>query len=465
MNLEVPGLWDCSVTLKNQLASPVQNCHTLPHMLAASMKPPVLFILIDGLGDVTTRVDSNGIGKTPLQAASTRNMDYLAKSGLNGLLDSVGPSLACGSDTAHLSILGYSPWIYYRGRGAFESMGAGIDMEPGDIAFKSNFATMDPETGVIVSRRADRNFEQEGPMLCSYLNGTIIPEYPMYKILVQYATEHRCGVCIRGPDLSDCISGTDPLKDGLALRKCEKIVYEDMGDIEIGQAEHTCRVVQALSDHFARLLTEHPINIQRVKESKPEANIVLLRGCGARRKDLPRFQDLHGMKSFMIAPTCMIAGLGKMLEMDLISVPGATGDYRSDWNAKGLAAINAFKGGRYDFGFLHVKAVDDAGHDGSESIKIKCLESIDNMIGNILQIQEDPMVIVITGDHSTPVYMKDHSNEPVPFCIALINGNAPIPSDPVAKFDEIEAARGSLGRFSGAQVMPLIKKFRAACNC
>jgi 2,3-bisphosphoglycerate-independent phosphoglycerate mutase len=127
------------------------------------------------------------------------------------LIDPVHPGLACGSDTAHLSLFGYDPFTYYNGRGAFESMGAGLNMEPGDIAFKSNFATL--KDGVVISRRADRHFEAEGPVLSAYLDHLKLDNYPEYTVRVQYATEHRCGITVHGPNLSCNITGTDPLKD------------------------------------------------------------------------------------------------------------------------------------------------------------------------------------------------------------------------------------------------------------
>ena len=116
-----------------------------------------------------------------------------------------------------MSLFGYDPRLMYRGRGAFESMGAGLEMRLGDIAFKSNFATLDVGAGTVLQRRADRRFDEEGPALCAALDGLAIPGFPEHRIAVKYATEHRCGVVVRGPGLSDAISGTDPLKDNLPL--------------------------------------------------------------------------------------------------------------------------------------------------------------------------------------------------------------------------------------------------------
>ncbi|KAJ6861730.1 2 3-bisphosphoglycerate-independent phosphoglycerate mutase [Populus alba x Populus x berolinensis] len=214
-------------------------------------KRRVAFILIDGLGDVS--FPKLGY-KTPLQAANVPNLDAIASAGVNGLVDPVEVSLGCGSDTAHLSLLGYDPQVYYKGRGAFESMGAGLAMSPGDIAFKSNFATLDEETGIVTSRRADRHFDEEGPILCAALDGMKLPSFPEYEVRVRYATEHRCGVVVKGPRLSCNISGTDPLKDNHLLLQAEALDDTD-------EARHTAAVVNELSREISRILVSHPLNI------------------------------------------------------------------------------------------------------------------------------------------------------------------------------------------------------------
>ncbi|KAI9137354.1 2,3-bisphosphoglycerate-independent phosphoglycerate mutase-domain-containing protein [Paraphysoderma sedebokerense] len=415
----------------------------------------LLFFLIDGLADVSVpSLD----GRTPLESAQTDWMDVLAEYGLNGLMDPVEPGLACGSDTAHMSLLGYEPRIHYRGRGAYESMGAGLDMEPGDIAFKSNFAVLDKASGIVINRRADRNFEGLGPKLCEDLDGITLPSFPNHTVAVKYATEHRCGVRVRGPNLTDTITGTDPLKDNKPLRKCEPT--EDTEN-----ARMTSKLVNELSDRFYEVLTDHPINHERVSNGKQPANCILLRGCGS-CIDVPSIQKLHGFKSFMIAPTCIIAGLGMTVKMDIIKVPGAT-------------------------------AVDDAGHDKNIGLKVQFLEKIDKMIGNVIKALADKVrngdkteyTIVLTGDHSTPVVYGDHSYEPVPFVVAtlsnilnsdkLTNDGAPTDLDSdnkrrkignmrivngklidsVRKFNEIETRLGGLGRFCGGEVMGIVKRY------
>ncbi|CAL5223026.1 g5481 [Coccomyxa viridis] len=452
----------------------------------------LVFVLIDGVGDV----NSPKLGsKTPLHAAHTSYLAAISGAGLNGLLDPVEPGLACGSDTAHLSILGYEPRQYYKGRGAFESMGAGIEMWPGDIAFKCNFATLDTSTGIVASRRADRNFEDMGPTFCADLDGLSLPSFPHHTVTVRYATEHRCGVAVSGPDLSDSVSGTDPLKDGLPLQ----IVRPLDSSME---AKHTAALVNELSAEMCRILKQHPLNDDRAKAGKPVANIVLLRGCGSRIR-VETFKHRHGMRACMIAPTKIIAGLGMSLGMQCLHVPGATGDYRTALHAKAEAAADALVNGATDMVFLHIKAVDDTGHDRLTALKVGFLSAIDLMLGQLIKrlhsaskSRAQCTFIAVTGDHSTPVEYGDHSHEPVPFTIAPIRDVAArlgeahlsaIPLEPIANpglgaeahsldnampyaqgssastagkgFCEISSSNGALGRFPGRELMGIVKEY------
>ncbi|MBA0783684.1 hypothetical protein Gotri_001355 [Gossypium trilobum] len=451
----------------------------------ADSKRRVAFILIDGLGDVS--IPKFGC-KTPLQAANVPNLDAIASAGVNGLMDPVEVGLGCGSDTAHLSLLGYDPRVYYRGRGAFESMGAGLAMSPGDIAFKSNFATLDEKTGIVTSRRADRHFEEEGPILCGALDRMKLPSFPEYEVRVRYivflccnfeflssaryignvlaemvvvvsldgyenvlyATEHRCGVVVKGPRLSGNISGTDPLKDNRLLLEAKALDDTD-------EARHTAAVVNELSREISRILVSHPLNAKRLAEGKNIANIVLLRGCGI-RIEVPPFQKKHDLWPCMVAPTKIIAGLGLSLDINILEAPGATGDYRTLLTSKATAIAKALsaplqtcpnvfvpgedehKPGRsdgYDFGFLHIKcdlldisklqAIDDAGHDKATVFKVKGLEAVDQAIGQLAKLMWQAestgnfqYFICVTGDHSTPVEYGDHSFEPVPFAICRL---------------------------------------------
>ncbi|KAI3704701.1 hypothetical protein L1987_74928 [Smallanthus sonchifolius] len=522
---QTPILQSIAVVRRSSAAATVGNLRSIKGGVKRSMvnsempRKRVAFVLIDGLGDVS--IPRFGY-KTPLEAAKVPNLDAIASAGVNGLMDPVEVGLGCGSDTAHLSLLGYDPRVYYRGRGAFESMGAGLAMAPGDIAFKSNFATLDEKTGVVTSRRADRHFEEEGPILCAALDKMKLPSFPEYEVRVRYATEHRCGVVVKGPKLSGNISGTDPLKDNRLLLEAQPLDNTE-------EAKHTAKVVNELSKEISRILVAHSLNKKRATEGKNIANIVLLRGCGI-RIEVPAFEKNHGLRPCMVAPTKIIAGLGLSLGIDILEAPGATGDYRTLLTSKATAIAkalsapmrtcpNVFVPGEdehkpgvsdgYDFGFLHIKAIDDAGHDKASVFKVKGLEAVDKAIGQLARLLWEAestgqfqFFLCVTGDHSTPVEYGDHSFEPVPFTlcrlkdyVGAVGGESvvlqtsldtfPLPTveagddlsryvaaeeeisqlgqafsgDSVWRLNEIATARGCLGRFPGSEMMGIIKKF------
>ncbi|GJD09350.1 2,3-bisphosphoglycerate-independent phosphoglycerate mutase [Galdieria sulphuraria] len=249
--------------------------------MTKSCKRRTVFVLIDGLGDVNIACIEN---QTPLAYAKTPNLDSLAANGVCGLMDPVQVGLACGSDTAHLSIFGFDPRVYYRGRGAFETMGSGLHMDVGDIGFKCNFALYDPDTGIVLKRRADREFGTWGRSLCDYLSEHIeLCDFPRHKVTFQYATEHRCGVRIQGPGLSDEISDTDPLKDNLPLKTSVPLTFST-------EAQQTAILVNQLSKAIHEALEAHPLIIERRKRGLTYTNIVLFRGCG-RRIEVTSFRE------------------------------------------------------------------------------------------------------------------------------------------------------------------------------
>lgn len=193
-----------------------------------------------------------------------------------------------------------------------------------------------------------------------------------------------------------------------------------------------------------RVLDNHPINAARREAGLNPANVVLLRGCGCRIKVAP-FSERHGLRACLVAPTKIIAGMGMSLGVDALEAPGATGSYDSDLASKAAVACGALISGGYDFALLHVKAVDDAGHDRLAGAKVRFLEAADAMVGRCLarlaaaeaeaaassgadgggggagdRWPEGGFAVCVTGDHSTPVVFGDHSHEPVPFSVARV---------------------------------------------
>lgn len=315
----------------------------------------VILIIIDGLADISA---------TPLQQAYTPTLDKAARYGRAGLIDPVSPGLACGSDTAHLAIFGYDPTKCYRGRGAFESMGAGMDVQPGDVAFKCNFAWMDDETGIVASRCAEKSeaMSHVAEVLVETLTAVRLEAFPGVEIDLVHAGEHRCGVVIRDRDavLSDMVTNTDPLLDNKPLQKCEP------KDVKNPAATRTADVVNEFTHVVRRILRKHPKNIIASVKKRPVSNVLLLRGA-SERIHVPTFEEMHGVKSFLIAPTKIIAGIGMTVGIDIIKARGATGTYNTDLISKAHACVeslmlhdNGEAAYKYALGIIHVKAVDEA---------------------------------------------------------------------------------------------------------
>ena len=489
---------DCVLSVKGYACLPAHLNPAFGAIRPPYRPPPMVLVIIDGIGDVTypvtaflngaapcgteteikMRMDEEGVGSkevmTPLEYAATRcpALNLITQHGVSGLMDPYSAGAACGSDTAHMSMFGYDPAVYYRGRGAFESIGAGLDMDPGDIAFKSNFSVVNEETNVVTHRRCDRHFTDEGPVLCQALDGLVVTHdvsgvpFPVsHTVRVKYATEHRCGVVIKTVQgqllLSDLISGTDPLADGRPLVQCSPTTRKVLSSDELACAQYTCRVVMAVSAAISNILRNHPVNKIRVDSGKLPANIVLLRGA-AMNAVSPSFLQMHGLRSGMVAPTCIIRGLGKTIGMDIIESDGGTGDYNSNLLNKSIAILQAIP--KYEFLVLHIKGVDDAGHDRSLSKKVEMLLRAGEALELLWNQCPVGTTVAVTGDHSTPVLLGDHSCEPVPVSIAKKTACGSQPRDGLTKFSEIECVAGSLGRFVGMNLVPTMKRLNFASS-
>ncbi len=403
-------------------------------------KYKILLVIGDGLGD---RPVSSLQGKTPLQYASKPNIDKLLKTSLVGLMDPISPGIIPGSDTSHLSIFGVDPFKYYRGRGAFEALGAGAQLKHGDVAFRGNFATVD--NMVVKDRRAGRKLD-EGQELVDELNSKI-SSIDGVKVSFYRGTEHRVAVVLSGEGLSDKVSDTDPHEIG-------KRVLESKPLDGTSEARRTADVLNKLTLMVNKVLSESTVNAERVRKGDLPANIVLVRGAASYVK-LPKLHDYTGLTGVTVAATALIKGICKELGMDVVTPPGATGGIDTNYDSKAKAAIEYLKSDKYDFVFLHIKATDAASHDGKVEEKVKAIENIDHVIGKILDSVGDDMVIAMTGDHATPVEKKEHAGDPVPI---FIHVPYQVAYDQVEDFNEVDGKKGSL-KIRGMDVMNLLLNY------
>lgn len=401
----------------------------------------VVLIVGDGMSDRPLRELGK---KTPLEEAHTPNMDEIASKGICGIMDVISPGVPPGSDTAHLALFGYNPYDVYTGRGAFEAIGVGIELLPGDVAFRCNFATVS-EDGVVVDRRAGRIDSETAAELAKSLEGVKPPTHPDVEVLVKHATEHRLALVLRGPGLSKMVSDTDPKSPQKPLEECKPLDNSP-------EAKKTAEVVNELTKLFREVLEHHPINRERAEAGLPPANAVLFRGAGT----LPHLEPLssqYGISFAAIVPTALIRGVAIAAGMKYIPVEGATGTTKTDVMAKARAAVDALK--RYDFVFVHVKGTDNASHDGDYQTKMEIIERIDEMVGFISSKISGDDYLALTADHTTGTRARKHLGDPVPVAIY----GAEVRVDDVHSYSERSCAKGGLCRIRGVDLMPILMNY------
>jgi len=405
-----------------------------------------ILVIADGLGGRPTDMD----GRTCLEAARTPHLDELADRGATGLVDPIGPGIRPGSDTAHLSLLGYNPHGLYTGRGVFECLGIGLDVRPGDICFRANFATVEAtKDGLrLVDRRAGR-IESGQEELAATL-GTMRLKTPGVEIQFRASTEHRGALLLRGKDLSPHVSETDPHEVGASIHTAKPTA-------DGAAAKRTAAAVNELTRQSYELLKDLPLNQKRAAAGKLPANILLVRGA-ADCPHIPSIPSIYGVRGAVIAGGALYRGVALACGLDSIDVPGATGGLDTDLRAKAEATLAALA--TYDLVFVHIKGTDNAAHDQNAAAKTAFIERIDEeFIAPLLErLDWRSTHLAFTGDHTTSIDYGDHTADPVP--VLFVGPN--VRRDDVATFDERAAAHGGLLRFSG-QVLPMLMSLANRC--
>lgn len=392
----------------------------------------VLLVVVDGLSD--RPVD----GKTPLSEARKPNLDFLAERGINGIMDTIAPGIRPGSDTSHLALLGYDPYRYYSGRGPIEAAGVGIEVKPGDVAFRANFATVEGEGSVfdktVVDRRAGR-IEDTSPLIEAIREKVKLP----VEFFVERGTGHRAAVVFRGEGLSDRVSDTDPKTVGKKVKRCAPLEEDE-------KAKRMAEIVNEFMQQVHEVLENHPMNKERAEKGLLKANALLLRGAGE-MPHVPKFEEKTGLKLCVIAATALIKGVGKIVGADVITPEGATGNKNTNLDSKVEVAVKALES--YDVVLLHIKATDELGHDGDFEGKKAFIEKLDAKIAPLLELDFSKHCLIFTADHSTPVKVKDHTADPVP--VVIVHEDAR--RDEVRTFSEFEAYKGGLCRIRGMDLL------------
>jgi len=409
----------------------------------------MIYVLLDGVGDLP---HPDLAGKTPLEAATTRNMDVLAKNGIMGQVISVGKGIAPESDIAVFNMLGYKfQHSDYAGRGVIEASGIGIDFKDGDLALRGNFATLDNE-GKIIDRRAGRKIEREdAEEISKEIEKKIRFSNPNASVVVAPTVGHRVIVRLRdSKPLSSEITNTDPAYarvDGMGIAKAVSDFMKIEKCIPLEQTENAAsaaNLVNEFTEQSLEIMKKSDVNKQRLQKNKKLLNSILLRDAGNKYPNVKPINDLHSMNFSCIVDMPVEVGISNILKMKAFNAGGLT-DYekKASVAAQAMETENAI--------YVHLKGPDEFGHDGDAIGKMKNIEEIDKrFFGTLLDhIDVSKIAVMISADHSTPSIHKGHSADPVP---VLISGDM-ITNDDTQRFTEAEAKKGAIGLIEGAQVV------------
>jgi len=364
----------------------------------------ILFLVMDGLGDLPRYGD----GLTPLAAAKKPNLDRLAKDGCCGRFDPVGPGITPGSGPGHLGLFGYDPTEYEIGRGVLSAVGIDFPLQPGDVAARFNFCTLDSD-GNVFDRRAGRISTEENRRLVARLRE--IPPPKGVQIFVETEAEHRGALILRGDKLGHRLGDTDPQHTGVPPLPVTAL--------------------DAAAKPTAKVVAGFVAAAREALGGEPSANGILLRGFDSLPK-IPSLGERFRLRPVCIATYPMYRGLARLVGMDMPPPPQSLADFP--------AAVRANREG-HDFFFVHVKYTDQAGEDGDFERKRTVVEAVDRLLPDLLG--DGFEVVVVSADHSTPVALKTHSWHPVP---ALMWSPGRVFRDPVTSFSEVACIGGALGR-------------------
>jgi len=345
-------------------------------------------------------------GRTPLVVAHTPNMDSLAQRGEVGLVRTIPAGYPKGSEIANLSIFGYDPKKYYTGRGPLEAASIGVQLGPDDVAFRCNLVTLEVIGGAVIvgDYSAGHLSTEEGSEIIKDLDrelgNSTFRFYP--------GVSYRHLLVWRGG--GEMMVTTPP----------HDITEKEIGDY-LPRGEGAWELIRLMTDAQI-LLNAHPINQRRLQEGKREANSIWPWGQG-KAPQMPAFSQRFGLKGSVISAVDLIKGIGIYVGMEVVEVPGATGYLDTNYQGKAEYGLRSLNNG--DFVYIHVEAPDEASHNGDLEAKIKAIEAFDQkVVGTIVRGVERwrDYKIVVLPDHPTPVHLRTHADDPVPFVIYSSKG-------------------------------------------
>lgn len=358
-------------------------------------------ILGDGMADEP--IESLG-GKTILQAADTPNLDALSKLSEIGMVHTVPDGMSPGSDTANLSVLGYDPKIYYSGRSPLEALSIGVPMKDTDIALRCNIVTISEEDGVPYEEQTivDHSSSEISTEDCAVLLEAVRKELENDIFKFYLGTSYRhCTIWDKG----EVVPLTPP--------------HDVLGQ-KVGPNLPKTEPLKKMMKKSYEILKNHPLNIARKEKGLNPANSCWFWGAGT-KPVLSSFEEKTGKKGVMISAVDLLKGIAVGAGMTNIIVPGADGTLHTNYEGKAKAAVKALVEDGYDFAYIHVEAPDEMGHQGSIERKLKAVENLDKIVIKTvvedLRASGEDFRIIITPDHPTPIRLRTHVANPVPYLL------------------------------------------------
>jgi len=405
-----------------------------------------IILLGDGMAD---RPHADLGGKTCLQAAKTPNMDLLASRGRVGMVRTVPEGFPPGSDVANLTVMGYDPRKYYSGRSPLEAASIGVELGPDDVAFRCNLVTLRLTGGksavpgkgrraIMEDFSAGHITTQEARILIEEIDSKLGSEHLRFYPGVSY---RHLMVWKGGKDKLECTPPHD-------IQDKDILDYLPRGEGD--------EVINALMEESTELLLAHPVNKARQESGKRIANSIWLWGQG-KRPSMPTFREKFGLEGSMISAVDLTKGIGIYAGFEVITVPGATGWLDTNYVGKAEHALFSLK--TKDIVYVHVEAPDEAGHTGDLKNKLKAIEDFDEfVVGNIMHgmKQFDEYRIMVLPDHPTPVELRTHSADPVPFII--YDNTKERKGEPISYDEQIANRKDALFVQEGHTLMELFLK-------
>jgi len=372
-------------------------------------------------------------GRTPLEVARTPNMDFIASHGTLGRVKTIPDKMSPGSDVASVSIFGYNPKEVYTGRGPLEAANLGIELEEEDVAFRCNLVTVSQDK--LLDYSSGHISSQEAEPLIKAIDKNLGTE----RVKFYHGISYRHLALFKG--------GAGQKLDEVQCKPPHDIAGQEVAR-NLPKGENADILID-LMQRSRSVLDNHEINLVRIDLKENPGNMIWLWGQG-KKPAMQKFIDKYGLTGSVISAVDLIKGLGRIVGLEVVNVPGATGYYDTDYEGKARAALKSLK--TKDFVFVHVEAPDEAGHNGDLREKITAIERFDQLVvGTILAgfKRNKDFRILVMPDHATPVALKTHTADVILFGIFgkdIVQGN-------FSKYSEKEAEKSSLYFDKGYELM------------